>query len=113
MTSANVHPTPSAPGNKEKNVAQFPNKVDEFVFDNPESFLRFKCDVHPWMFAYVSVFDHPYFAVSGKDGSFTIKNVPAGKYTLEATHRKGGTVSKEIEVKDGNVAQDLVIEVKQ
>ena len=108
----NVHPTPNAPGNKEKNVAQFPNKEDTFVFDTPESFLRFKCDVHPWMFAYVSVFDHPYFAVSQKDGTFTIKNVPAGKYTIEATHRKAGTVSKEIEVKDQNVTADLALEVK-
>ena len=49
-----------------------------------------KCDVHPWMFAYIGVVDHPYFAVTDKDGNFTIKNVPAGKYTVEAVHQKAG-----------------------
>jgi hypothetical protein len=109
----NVHPAPVAAGNKEANKAQMPKSPDlEFAFDNTESFLKFRCDVHPWMLAWVTVFDHPYFAVSAKDGSYTIKNVPAGKYTLEATHRKGGTVTKEIEVKDQNVATDLVVELK-
>lgn len=109
----NVHPTPTTPGNKEANKAQMPKGADlEFTFDNPESFLRFKCDVHPWMFSYISVFDHPYFAVTGADGAFTIKNVPDGKYTLEATHRKAGTVAKEIEVKGGNVTENLTLELK-
>lgn len=110
----NVHPTP-APGsrNKESNKAQMPKAPDlEFAFEDPEMFLRYKCDVHPWMFSYVSVFDHPYFAVTGKDGSFTIKNVPPGKYTIEASHRKGGSVTKEIEVKDANVTADFVVEAK-
>ena len=40
-----------------------------FSFSKPEIFLKFKCDVHQWMFAWVSIFDHPYFAVSGKDGT--------------------------------------------
>lgn len=110
----NVHPTPNVSGNKEANKAQMPKGADlEFAFEKPEQFLRFKCDVHPWMFSWVSVFDHPYFAVSEKDGSFTIKNVPPGKYTLEATHRKLGSVTKEIEVKDSNVTADLTIEAKQ
>ncbi len=95
----NVHPSPTQAGNKEKNVAQFPNKVDEFVFDKPEMFLRFKCDVHPWMFAYVSVFDHPYFAVTDMNGFFHIRELPLGHYTVEATHRKAGTVTKEIDIK--------------
>jgi plastocyanin len=98
----NVHTTPTVGGNQESNMAQLPNGPDMSVsFAKPEMFLRFKCDVHPWMFAWVSVFDHPYFAVSGKDGSFKIPSVPAGKYKLVAAHRKAGTVSKEIEVKDG------------
>jgi hypothetical protein len=61
-----------------------------YTFPQPEMFLRFKCDVHPWMFAWVSVFDSPYFSVSDKDGKFVIKNVPPGKYTVEADHRKLG-----------------------
>ena len=58
------------------------------TFDKPEMFLKFKCDVHQWMFAWASVFDHPYFAVSAKDGTFKIANVPPGKYTIQAAHRK-------------------------
>ncbi len=112
----NVHPTPAVAGNQEKNQAMVPGSPDlNFVFEKPEMFLRFKCDVHPWMFAYVSVVDHPYFAVSKPDGSFTIKNVPDGKYTVEIKHRKGAPEgqTKDIEVKGGNVSGvDFTIELK-
>jgi len=110
----NVHNLPTVAGNDEKNMAQMPNGADlSFSFSKPEEFLKFKCDVHPWMFAWVSVFDHPYFAVSGKDGSFKIANVPAGKYTLKAAHRKAGAVTQEIEVKDGEPAKvELALEAK-
>jgi hypothetical protein len=111
----NIHnlPNPDS-GNPEKNMAQMPNGPElNFVFEKPEDFLKFKCDVHPWMFAWVSIFNHPYFAVSAKDGTFKISGVPAGKYTLKATHRKAGTVTQEIEVKDGAAAKaDLTLEAK-
>ena len=107
----NVHTKPAA--NPESNQVQMAGGADlTYTFDKPEMFLKFQCDVHPWMFAWVSVFDHPYFAVSGADGKFTIKNVPAGKYTLEATHRKLGTQTAEIEVKDSGAAQDFSFEKK-
>ena len=70
----------------------------DFSFPKEEMFLRFKCDVHPWMFSYVSVMNHPYFAVSGKDGTFKIENLPAGKYTIEVSHRKAGKQTMEVEV---------------
>ena len=110
----NIHDLPTVAGNKEQNVAQMPGSADlTFTFPKPEMFLKFKCDVHPWMFAWVSVFDHPYFAVSGKDGSFKIANVPAGKYTIQAAHRKAGIVTQEIEVKDGAANKvDLTLEAK-
>lgn len=109
----NVHTTPTAAGNKEMNKAQLAGSPDlTFTFDAPEDFLRFKCDVHPWMFSYLSVFDHPWFSVTGKDGGYKIANVPPGKYTVVAKHRKGGAVEKEVEVKDGNVALNLEIELK-
>jgi len=107
----NVHAQPTA--NPESNQVQMPNGADlTYTFDKPEMFLKFKCDVHPWMFAWVSVFDHPYFAVSGTDGKFTIKNVPAGKYTLEATHRKLGVQTAEIEVTDSGAVQNLTFAPK-
>jgi len=107
----NVHTKPTA--NPESNQVQMQGGADlTYAFDKPEMFLKFQCDVHPWMFAWVSVFDHPYFAVSGADGKFTIKNVPAGKYTLEATHRKLGTQTAEIEVKADGAVQGFTFEKK-
>jgi len=110
----NVHDLPTVAGNKEQNMAQMPNGPElTFSFSKPEAFLKFKCDVHPWMFAWASVFDHPYFAVSAKDGTFKIANVPAGKYTLTAAHRKAGTTNQEIEVKEGQPAKvDFTMEAK-
>jgi plastocyanin len=111
----NIHPTPTAPGNKEENKAQMPGGADlTFTFSAPETFLRFKCDVHPWMFSYVTVTDHPYAAVSGKDGTFTIKNVPPGKYTIVALHRKASPTGSEQEIEvtaDGGKA-DFTLEAK-
>ena len=111
----NVHDVPvEGSGNKEYNQAQIPNGPDlTFTFAKPENFLKFKCNVHQWMFAWVSIFDHPYFAVSGKDGSFKIANVPPGKYKIQAAHRKAGTVTQDVEVKEGAPAKaDFTLEVK-
>jgi hypothetical protein len=110
----NVHNLPTVAGNKEQNMAQMPGSSElTFSFAKPEMFLKFKCDVHPWMFAWVSVFDHPYFAVSGKDGTFKIANVKPGKYTIQAAHRKAGTATQEIEVKEGAPTKvDLTLEAK-
>ena len=59
------------------------------------------CDVHPWMQAWIVVQDHPYFAVTGTDGTFTIAGVPPGTYTLEAWHPLLGLSSTKIKVKRG------------
>lgn len=81
-----------------------PNKNDGVKVDPqpkaPETF-RVKCDVHPWMSAWIAVFDHPYFSVTGDDGTFDIKNLPDGTYTLQAWHEKYGTQEQKITVKDG------------
>ena len=57
-----------------------------------------KCNVHPWMRSYIGVVNHPFFAVTGDDGTFTIKGLPPGKYTVEAWHEKYGTKDIEITV---------------
>lgn len=114
-TLHNVHPSPTATGNKEENKAQFPGGADlSFQFDNAENFLKFKCDVHPWMFSYITVVDHPYFAVTGADGTFTIKDVPAGKYTIVALHRKAAPTGseQEVEVKADGAKADFTLEIK-
>lgn len=109
----NVHNTPTVKGNPESNLAQLAGAPDlKFTFSQPEMFIRFKCDVHPWMFAWVSVFAHPYFAVTDAEGKFKIADVPPGKYTLEVVHRKAGSASKEIEVADQTVTVDFTLDAK-
>jgi plastocyanin len=61
------------------------------TFSAPEVMVPLECNVHGWMNAFVGVQPHPFFAVSGTDGSFTIKGLPAGTYTIEAWHEKFGT----------------------
>ena len=117
QTMHNVHPSPvnAAGGTKEENKAQFAGAADlTFTFPVPENFLKFKCEVHPWMFSYVTVVDHPYFAVTGKDGGFTIKDVPAGKYKIVAMHRKAAPagIEQDIEVTADGAKTDFVLEVK-
>jgi len=109
----NIHDTPVVAGNAESNQVQMPGGADlDYTFSQPEMFLRFKCDVHPWMFAWVSVFDSPYFCVSDKDGKFVIKNVPPGKYTVSDAHRKLGAQTQDVEIKDGDVTANFTFEVK-
>ena len=58
----------------------------EKVFKKPELKINFKCFMHPWMSAYVHVLPHPFFAVSGNDGSYTIKGLPSGEYEITVLH---------------------------
>lgn len=113
LHNVDVQPA-SDTGNTPQNQAQMPGGPElTLSFAKPEMFLKVKCDVHQWMFSWVSVFDHPYFAVSGKDGTYKIAGVPAGKYTLQAAHRKLGKLTQEIEVKDGETTKaDFTLEVK-
>jgi plastocyanin len=108
----NVHDVSKA-GNPEHNDPQMPGGADlTYTFDKPEAFLKFQCDVHSWMFAWVTVVDSPYFSISDKDGKFTVKNVPPGKYTLQVAHRKLGIQTAEIEVKDSGATHDFTFEAK-
>jgi len=89
-TQHNIHPTPK--NNPEWNQTQ-PNGAPpiEKTFKQAEVLIPVKCNQHPWMKAYIGVLKHPFFAVSAEDGSFTIKGVPAGKYTVAAWHEGGAT----------------------
>jgi len=108
----NVNATPKV--NKGFNLAQSAQgQVNERVFDKPEMGVRFACNVHPWMIAYVNVMENPFFVVTDDAGSFAIKgDLPDGKYTLEAYHQKAGTRSQEIEVKGGKATTDFAFDVK-
>src|SRR6185503_21165010 len=78
----------------------------DFVFENPEVFVLFKCEVHPWAFAYVGVVDHPWFAVMDQNGHFSLpSDLPAGRYTLAAKHLQAGELMQTITVsEDGAVS---------
>jgi plastocyanin len=67
--------------------------------------IKFTCDVHPWMRGFVVVSSHPFFAVSGKDGTFSIDKVPAGKYDIEAWHPHYGLKKATVDVADGKTAE--------
>jgi plastocyanin len=81
------------------------------VFDKPEIGVPFRCDVHPWMNAYAGVVAHPFFAVTGANGSFEIKGLPAGTYTIEAWHEQLGTESQLVTV-DGTTPAKVSFEFK-
>jgi plastocyanin len=96
-TLHNIHAIPVSNGefNKPQEFKGFRNK---HVFNTAEVLVPFKCDVHKWMSAYVGVLDHPFFAVSGKDGSFTLEGLPPGTYTIEAVHEKYGRQTQQVTV---------------
>jgi plastocyanin len=88
------------------NQAQVPGTpAIEKKFTDNGAILKFKCDVHQWMTGYVWVQNNPYFAVTGDDGSFEIKNVPAGKYEIEAWHERFGTKKGEVTVAPNGTAE--------
>ena len=80
----NIHPMPSI--NRPFNLGQ-PVKMDSTrQFDKVEVMIPIECDVHEWMIGYAGVLDHPYFSVTGPDGTFSLPNLPPGTYTLVARH---------------------------
>jgi len=103
QTLHNVNVQPS--NNTSFNVAQpIPGMSTERTFENPEIMISVRCDVHPWMQAYVGVVPHPFFDVSGEDGSFSMDGVPPGDYVLEAWHETLGTQTMNVTVRDGEAA---------
>jgi plastocyanin len=95
-TTHNIHPTPV--NNREWNMSQPPGVPIEQTFAREEIAIPVKCNVHPWMRGYIAVFKHPYFAVTGKDGSFELKDLPGGTYTITVWHGKLGTQSQKVTV---------------
>ncbi len=99
-TLHNVHPLPSNNREFNKSQAAGAGPLDS-TFDKPELMIPVKCNIHPWMRAYINVVEHPFFAVTGPDGSFTIEGLPAGEYTIEAAHEKYQTQEAKVIVGEG------------
>ena len=96
-TAHNIHPLPKV--NREWNVSQSPG-ADPIVqsFSRPEVSIPVKCNQHPWMRAYIHVLSHPFYAVTGENGTYEIKGLPPGKYEIEAVHEEYGAMTQPIEV---------------
>lgn len=107
QTSHNVHPTPKQ--NDGFNISQMQGDAAiEHVFNSEEVMIPVQCNQHNWMRAQIGVLDHPFFAVSADDGSFTIKSVPPGDYTLVFWHEVYGEQSVPVKVAArGTVTQDI------
>lgn len=100
----NVNTSASAVPAHRFNIAQATKgKEDIKAFTQRELPLKFMCNVHNWMFSWAGIFDHPYFAVTDKDGKFKLPgDLPAGKYTVVAKHLKAGETTQEITVAEGD-----------
>ena len=98
LHNVNVKPTSNTPFN----IAQ-PVKGMKATkkFAKPEVMVNFKCNVHPWMHAYAGVVEHPFFSVTGEDGSFSISNLPPGTYVVEAWQEKCGAQTQTVTVGAG------------
>jgi hypothetical protein len=97
QTLHNVHAVAKA--NREFNFPQAIQGMKSMrTFNAPEVMVHFKCDVHNWMSAYIGVLNHPYFAVTTNGGTFELKNLPAGTYTIEAWHEKLGSQTQSVTI---------------
>jgi hypothetical protein len=92
----NINAKPSQ--NRTFNISQPRDMESTRTFSTQEVMVPVECDVHGWMSAYIGVVDHPYFVVTGEDGSFEIGNLPPGDYVLEAWHETYGTQTMNVTV---------------
>lgn len=105
-TMHNIHTMPDGSGNPVIDVSQGPNGAPQVRrFTKPEIMMPVRCNNHPWMNAFINVSATPWFAVTGEDGKFTLKGLPAGEYVLGAVQEKMGEQEIKVTVKPKGAAQ--------
>jgi len=99
-TMHNILTIPTVAGNQPNNTAQGPKGKPQFVhFNKPEQMVPVRCNVHPWMEAFINVSETEWFAVTGPDGRFSLKGMPPGEYTIGAVQEKLGEQDITVTVK--------------
>jgi hypothetical protein len=93
----NVHGFPKTSGAWNFSLSQAGNRRSVRV-PAPEAMIRVGCDVHPWMQSYVGIVNHPYFAITGADGGFVLRDVPPGDYVVASWHERFGTREQKVKV---------------
>jgi plastocyanin len=110
-TLHNVHALPKQKKNDAFNEAM-PGARKKITkqFGEPEVMLKMKCDVHPWMGAYIGVLNHPFYAVTDEKGNFEIKDLPPGTYTVKVWHERLPAKTATVTVKaEGDATADFVL----
>lgn len=103
QTSHNIHPLATV--NPEWNKSQPPGSPPiKATYEKPE-FIAVKCNIHPWMHGYFAVLGTSHAAITGNDGSFSLKGLPPGKYTITAWHERFGTQSQEVTISGSETAK--------
>jgi plastocyanin len=98
-TLHNVHGGNRDTSNREFNYGQpIPGVKNQHSFSTKEVLYPFSCDVHKWMGAFIGIVDHPFYSVTGSDGSFSLKGLPPGTYTVEAVHEKLGRQTQTVTI---------------
>ena len=98
-TTHNIHPTPN--NNREFNMTQPHGTPLDHTFAREEIAIPVKCNVHPWMKGYIAILKSPFFAVTDKSGSFQLKGLPPGTYTISAWQEKLGVQTQKVTVTAG------------
>ena len=100
ITMHNIHTMPTAVGSESIDISQSPKGAPQTKqFNQVETMIPVRCNNHPWMNAFINVSDTPFFAVTGEDGTFSLKGLPEGEYTLAAVHEKLGEQTMKVAVK--------------